>query len=189
MADSQLSPCGSIDLDSLATVVPAIFSPKSVGHFIETCMFCLDSQGHSSGIRMGVKTDSGDSCFNIFWKDSVTSDFYRRYGGNSGRTTDLGATAIALYVIRELTGYTAVYEASYGTTIDYLLGEGETDDTYIFDNVVAYCEIRGIRKERGRNTIKEALKEKLKRLKKPEDLPTFITVVEFGKPFTRVALV
>lgn len=185
MSVLESSPCDTIYLDSLSKGIP-VMRPKGAGHFIEACMVCMDSQGHSSNVKMGVKTDNTNTCFYVHWEDIVTREHYMSYGGNNQRTTELGATAIALILIREVTEFTAIQEASIGTTVDYFLTSKEIDDTYIFNNNQAYCEVRGIREEKKGNTINQAVKKKVDRLNVPEDLPTYVVVVEFSKPFSRV---
>ena len=49
-------------------------------------------------------------------------------------------------------------------------------------------QVRGIRKAGPKNTVTGALRKKTKRLNTPEDLPTYIVVVEFGEPHTRMAI-
>ncbi len=183
MSDSS---CGNIYLDSLSEGIPAI-TPRSAGHFIETCMVCLDSQGHSTGVKMDVKTDNSDVCFHLHWDGEVNQSLHNAHGGNYNRTTELGATAIGLPVVKEVTEFTAILEASIGTTIDYFLcSSDKIDDTFIFDGTDAYCEIRGIREEKPGNTVKRAVQKKIDRLNTPEDLPSYIVVVEFSRPFTMV---
>lgn len=177
--------CGHISLESLPLGIPTI-PERAAGYYIETCMFCFDSQGHASGLILDVKTDNKDECFSITWDGEITEQHHRAYGNDDKRTTDYGAVTIALLLIRELTEYTAVEQAGLGTTIDYFLANKLTDDTLIFNEVKAYLEVRGIRKEARGNTVQSALKKKLKRLNTPEDLPSYIVVVEFNKPHSRM---
>jgi hypothetical protein len=179
------SSCGNIYLDLLSAGIPVI-TARSAGHFIEACMVCLDSQNHLTGVRMNVETDEGEVCFHIHWSEPVTDEHHRAHGGNDKRTTELGATAIGLPIIKEVTDFAAIQEASIGTTIDYFLRRKEVDDTYIFDGIEAYCEIRGIRRENSGNTINQAVHRKIKRLNTPEELPCYIVIVEFSRPFTKV---
>lgn len=178
-------PCGNISLDSLSYGIPTI-PPRSAGFFIENSMVCFDSQGHSSGVIIVVKTDDNEDCFRVTWVGEVTEQLYKAYGNDERRTTDNGAVAMALLLVRELTDYTVVEQAGLGTTIDYFLSTKQTDDTLIFNDTEAYLEVRGIRKETKGNTIVGAVRRKVKRLKTPEDLPSYIVVVEFSKPFSRM---
>ena len=187
MSDSQM-PCKDLYLDDLSEGIPVI-SKRSAGYFVEACMVCLDSQQHSSGVVLIVKTDQDKPCYNIYWENAVGEQLRRSFGGNHNKTTENGATAIALMLIRELTEYTAIQEAFIGSTVDYFLtSKEEIDDTLIFNNIEAYCEIRGIRQEGKGNTILGALRKKTKRLNTPQDLPTFIVVVEFSQPFCRITV-
>lgn len=185
MVHVNLSSCGNINLNSLSEGIPVI-TPGSAGYFIEACMVCMQGKNHTSGVAMGVRTDDDDSCYNVFWEGQVTDRHIKAFGGNKNKTTEIGATPIALLLILEVTDFTAIEEAPVGTTVDYFLTSKEIDDTYIFNNIEAYCEIRGIREEKEGNTIRRAVADKVKRLKKQEDLPTYIVVVEFSKPFSRI---
>lgn len=193
MSDHEPTACTELLLDSLKQEKTVITS-ESAGYFIEAAMYCFDSQDHSSGVSMGVKTDKLETCFDVYWKNEVTEKIKRLFRGNGNQTTEQGATTLALLILPLVTEFTSIEEAPVGTTVDYFLVSDESDDTYIFDNIEAYCEIRGIRRESKGNTIRGAITEKARRLKKGRetgaigDLPTYIVIVEFNKPFSRVTV-
>ena len=87
MVPESLSDCGDISLDDLSNGIPAI-SPRSSGYFVEACMVCLDSQGHSSGVEMQVKTDEEQLCYTVHWIDPVTEQLHLNFGGNKNKTTE-----------------------------------------------------------------------------------------------------
>jgi hypothetical protein len=83
----------------------------------------------------------------------------------------------------------AIEQSNIGTTIDYYLirKTDYTDDTLIF-NHSAYLEVSGIRRENEGNTVEDRIKDKERRLKKKEDLPAYISVVEFSRPWAKMAV-
>jgi len=120
----------------------------------------------------------------VAWDGNVTIQIDRAYQ-DSNKATDFGACVIALLLLRELTEFTAIQQSNVGTTIDYyLIRQGQPDDTFIFDNA-GYLEVSGIRRETPDNTIEDRIKDKVKRLRKQEDLPTFISIVEFSRPWSK----
>ena len=135
---------------------------------------------------MNVKTDESQTCCNIHWEGEITEKIKRLFRGNKNKTTEIAATTVALLLIPIFTEFTSIEEAPIGSTVDYFLSSNQPDDTYIFNNIEAYCEIRGIREEKKGNTVQGAIRKKVNRLKKIEDLPTYIVIVEFSKPFSRV---
>ncbi len=180
----------SLNLDDLHMGIPVI-SKRGAGLLIECCMYCMHTRGHKTNVRLDLKVLGAKGACAVCWNDTVTRTWSYRYDGNETKTTEHGATAIALMVIKEYTDYTAVREAYKGTRVDYVLSRKDFDeDTFIFDQADAYVEIRGIRKETKGNTIVSAARKKLQRLNKAvgidKDLPCYVAVVEFGQPHTRI---
>ncbi len=66
----------------------------------------------------------------------------------------------------------------------YLIGKIQNTDL-IFNEAEARLEVSGILSETTGNTVKARIKEKRERLT-PEDLPTFIVIVEFSNPYAKV---
>jgi len=182
MNDSVIRP---LHLESLEDGIPVI--PKqAAGFYKQNCMICLDNQRHKSGVRLKVKHyDDSDVVFQVLWDDEVTDELRRAYA-DLVRATENAACAIALLLVREITDFTAIEQASRGTTIDYYLSYREETDELIF-NHAARLEVSGILQEDGSNTIDGRIKGKQRRLK--PGLPTFIIVVEFSYPMSKVAKV
>ncbi len=153
------------------------------GYFKEACMVCFDSQGHPSGVRLSVDWGGNNEDVTVHWLGTV-DDQMRAAHNETTRATDSGACAIALLLVRELTDYTAVRQASIGTTIDYFLAEQPLDDTLLF-NHAARLEASGIREEKGSNTVSARAKRKLSRLK-DDSLPALVVIVEFASPKSKM---
>lgn len=83
------------------------------------------------------------------------------------KTTDFGACAIALLLIKEYTDFVAEQVANpEGNGIDYyLINKNEYYDDNILYNYSALLEVAGIRLETKNNTVNRKIKEKLERLK------------------------
>jgi hypothetical protein len=169
------------DLYKATPVIPA----GAVGFYKENCMVCFNSQEHKSGVKLEVSHLGQSHVFEVIWDGEVTHQLLRAYQDDN-KITDFAACTIALMLVTELSDYVAIQQSSVGTTIDYYLvsKEDSQDDTLIF-NHSAYLEISGIRHENPSNTVEGRIREKKQRLKKPENKPTLISVVEFGRPYTR----
>lgn len=177
-------------IEDLATGIPVI-DPEVVRFYKLNCMVCFHSQGHTSSVAVNVVHRGGTDKFTVTWDGEVTEQILRSYCDEK-KTTDFGACAIALLLIRELTEFTAIEQSNVGTTIDYyLINKEQTppDDTLIFNGAVAYLEVSGIRQENEGNTVEGRIKDKKRRLNTPEDLPTIISVIEFSKPWAKMAQV
>lgn len=173
-----------LDVDSLAQGIPVI-PEDAVGFYKHNCMVCFHSQNHASGV--GLESHHGELVENleVHWAGELTEQLERSYRDDN-KATDFGACVIALLLVRELTQYTAIEQSNVGTTIDYyLVNKDQQDDTLIF-NHAAYLEVSGIRHESKDNTVEGRIKEKVDRLKKGEDIPALIVVVEFSRPWSKM---
>lgn len=173
---------GVLDLDSLAQGIPVICA-DAAGFYKHNCMICLHDQGHSTGVNLYVEREQGNTHLPVRWVGTVDSQMRKAYA-DLRKATEHAACAIGLLLVRELTDYTAVEQASIGTTVDYYLIPQVTDDILIFTHA-ARLETSGILKEEGSNTVDRRAREKLRRLK-AHDLPAIITVVEFGSPKSKM---
>jgi len=170
-------------LESLSERTLAI-TPGAVGFYKENCMVCFHHNGHKSGVTLMVKYKDTTTDFQILWVGDVTQQMLLAYQ-ESKRATDNAACAIAMVLVRELTGFVSFEQSVLGTTIDYYLKDQATDDDLIF-NRVARLEASGILTENEGNTVEGRIREKLDRLEAEADLPDFIVVVEFGKPWSKM---
>lgn len=161
--------------------------PEAVGFYKHNCMICLNYNNYRTNVLMSVnhKRKDRDAC--IVWDGEVTEILKKQYG-DLVKATDHAACAIALLLLRELTDYTGIEQSSIGTTIDYYLAPQNQDDTLIF-NHAARLEVSGILQESKDNTVNDRINSKIRRLKRGDDLPTIIIVVEFSNPRSRVVYV
>jgi len=157
---------------------------EAAGFYKQSCIVCLDNQGHHSRVELEVVYGEQRETVEIRWTGEVTGELRKAYG-DLVRATDNGAVALALLLIREFTEYTTVEQAAIGTTIDYYLSAKPPNSTLIFNNT-ARLEVSGILWESKTNTVDSRVKSKLERLKADNGLPTFIVVVEFSQPWTKM---
>lgn len=158
-------------------------SKEAVGFFKQNCMVCFNNQGHLSGVKLPIYYENGNDIFEILWEGEVTEELIRIYG-DLRRATDNAACALALQFINKITEYTAFEQSSIGTSIDYYLTR-QKEDILIF-NRAARLEVSGILEENEGNTVEGRISRKIKRLKDDDDLPTFIIIVEFSKPWSKM---
>jgi len=180
------TPARILKLEDLSNGIPVI-PDEAVGFYKQNCIICFDSQGHQTGLRMEVFHKGTFGIAEVCWDGSVTEQILRAYR-DERKTTDFGACAIALLLIRELTEFTSIEQSNVGTTIDYYLvrkGQNQQNDTLIFNEYAAYLEVSGIRQENAENTVEDRVKNKVRWLKRADDLPVFITVVEFSRPYSK----
>ncbi len=170
-------------LESLADGIPVI-TQQALGFYKENCMVCFHRNGHRSGVGLRVRYEDYDRLYEVYWSGDATEQLLRNYS-RVPRVTEDAACAIALLLVRELTEFTGVEMSSLGTTIDYYLAPQNQDKDLIF-NRTARLEATGILEENEQNTVESRIKQKLRRLKPERDLPTFIVVVEFSKPWSKM---
>ena len=169
-------------LKSLHDGIPVI-PEEAVGFYRQNCIACLDSQGHKAGVVLDVtNTDGSCSSLPVVWDGQVTAELKHAYA-DLVRATEYAACAMALLIVRETTEFTAIEQASRGTTIDYYLGY-KTDVEDLIFNRVARLETSGILHETASNNTPGRVQEKKLRLK--VGLPALIAVVEFGQPKCQV---
>lgn len=150
-----------------------------------TCMVCMNSQGHYSGVQMRVFNKCSNNIYKICWSDEVTEQL-RKSHADLVEATQFAACAIAFLLVQELTELTVIEQAARGTTVDYYLApKGQRDEVLIF-NHTARLEISGILEEKEGNTIELRVQKKIDRLKPEKDLPTLVSVTEFSQPRSKL---
>jgi hypothetical protein len=173
-----------INLDILQEGFPAI--SKAIGRYLaEAGAFCMESNGHKSGLTLKVKRLKGDKLQGgLSWSNIIDQQTARAWN-DTQEATEYGATAIAIALLQCLSGYTIIERSFKGTGFDYWLGTGEYDENLLpFMQRAARLEISGIWKERKGNTLRRRLKQKIKQVEEANysDVPVVVIVVEFGTP-------
>ena len=173
----------NLTLESLEQV-PVV--RRTAPFYQEKCMVCLDSQGHRSGVTLNVRFKDSNSDFQIFWSGQVTEQM-RMSHADLQEAVEFAACAVTFLLVPALTELTTIRQAVKGTTVDYYLAPLDKDDLLIF-NDAARLEISGILAENDNNSVESRIRGKLKRLKPDPSgaRPTFISVVEFSRPWSKV---
>ncbi len=175
-----------ISLEKLGEGISVLLD-EMVGFYRLSCMVCLDSNNHTSGVTLTVHYNKREYPFQITW-DGLVTDEQRRALNDEKKCVDNAACAMALNILQEMTEYTAYEQSAIGTTIDYYLQPKDADDTLIF-NGAARLEVSGILKENPAtgNTVEKRYKEKLRRLHKEEGYERdYIIIVEFSVPWSKM---
>lgn len=146
-------------------------------------MICFDSCGHKSGTELKVYGTFGGT-FAITWGDTISDDM-RRYWQDEDEATEYAAYGIALLLIEELTGYTALQRANKGFGFDFWLGYYD-ERLPISTQREARLEVSGIRRG-NRRQILSRVRQKLAQTDVSNGQhPAYIIVIEFGNPMAQV---
>jgi hypothetical protein len=135
-----------LTLDSLVQGFPHI--PSEGGAMMaQAAMICLDHQAHAPSIRLVVDGDF-TATFALSWSEEVTEP-KRRFWNDLDEAVQQGAYAVAILLIRALTGYTVVERSRKGTGFDWWLG---TDDN-LFQGRHAWKFPASVGGPRGGSTV------------------------------------
>ena len=174
--ESDLPGLSLEDLESSFPNIPPVCGPS----LAQAAALCLEGERHTAGVPLAVE-GTFQGVFPVRWSMDVT-DAMRRFWANPDHTTEQGAYAIAILLMRALSGYTVVERACRPSGIDWWLGPA--DNLY---QSTARLEVSGIR-QGGRRTINSRVKAKAKQTEcsVASGRIAFVVVVEFGTPRARV---
>ena len=169
-----------LDLNELsAGSVPAI-TPAMGAALAEAGGVCLESQGHTPGVRLTVQGYHGGS-YRLTWHPA--SEQARRSWNDERKATEMGAEGIAVLMAKAEIGYEILRRSWQGTGFDYWMGR--VSDAGVQD--MAGLEISGIRNGAAR-TVSARVREKLQQVAQPGNRPAdvYVIVIEFGTPLAEV---
>jgi hypothetical protein len=193
-------PCGvamlrSIHLESLNAQAPTLTQALADVHS-HCCTLCFHQGNHYPLPTVSLDFIGKSEKVEVRGLHDVTDEMWACYA-DQDRRVDLGACAIALLLMPMYTGLVAVGTSAKGDGVDYYLAEGDADDHLIFNRThVARLEVSGIQSERLGNTVNKRIAKKRKTLEdyaaenpdSPPDVPTYICLVEFGQPKSKVVI-
>src|SRR5262245_679152 len=168
-----------LTLDSLVHGFPDI--PAEGGTMrAQAALVCFGHQGHLAGVTLAVD-GTFTASFSISWTETLT-EAKRRFWNDLEEATQYGATAVAILLIRALTGYTIIERARKGTGFDWWLG---TEDN-LFQGK-ARLEVSGILHGTTRR-INSRIKARMGQTRQSDQLAltAYVVVVEFGTPRAKV---
>lgn len=147
----------------------------------EAAGVCLESQGHTPGVRLSV-TGGNSSSYSLQWPS--TSEQIRRTWDDPEEATENGASGIAALLIIRETGYAPIARSRKGTGIDYWLGDAANATALEYQ---ARLEVSGLRRGDGR-AVRNRVRQKLAQTAPSDqtELPAYVIVVEFSTPQAEV---
>ena len=174
-----------LDLKDLRNGTPGI-SKEWGSAMAQAASVCLELAGHNQRVLLRVIGHT-NNLYALLWPQ-VTAQL-RRTWADHREATQFGATAIAVLLIKKVTGYVAVERSAIGTGMDYWLGHKE--DESLFQHK-ARLEISGIL-DAGDNDVqiesfvRRRVREKIAQVRSSmSHLPAYVVVVEFGRPMAEV---
>jgi hypothetical protein len=146
----------------------------------EAAAVCLEDQSHRGTAILFVAGDY-ETTFEILWPE-VTEQMRRCYN-DLEVATESGAYGIAILLVRELVGYTAVEQSRKGTGFDFWLGSDEDE----FFQHKARLEVSGIRSGEL-NSVQIRVNQKIRQTKRSDalEIPAYIVVIEFSRPLAHL---
>jgi hypothetical protein len=169
------------ELSVLGDGMPGL--PRELGRkFAEAAATLLENRGHSSGVRLAIDGDRDfQSTYNLIWSrpgpeipESV------RY------PIEWGAYGVAIVVVKERTGKVVVDMAANGTGFEFWLDDQHNEDGFCFEDM-ALLNVSGILN--GDETVITSRVATVLAQLAGSGLPrvtTYVAIVEFGVPMTRV---
>jgi hypothetical protein len=167
----------------LESGIPALTQALGRVH-AEAAAVCLENQGHQEPVRLTVrKIDTPQ--YDLRWP-ALTGAMRRAYE-DLERATELGAYGVAILLIKDQTGLTAIRQSRKGTGFDYWLGPDGADDQLVFQDA-ARLEVSGILSGTDSQFLTR-VKQKLKQTEASDStgLTAYACVVEFSRPQAEMA--
>ena len=132
--------------------IPAI-SPAVGASLAEAGGVCLESQGHTQGVRLTVQGYC-DKSYALVWP-CITKQS-RRSWNDPENATEHGAVGVAVLIAKKEIGYEIIQQSRKGRGFDYWMGMA-SDEGFVYK---AGLEISGIR-EGDNSIIKARVRQKL----------------------------
>ena len=173
-----------LDLNQLTQGISGITS--IFGKFLwETCVYCLQILGHSSGVVLSVEGSKVEK-LSLYWSGEMDGKVAETYN-DATELVEYAATALAILLVLDLTHYTVLKRAQKGQRGDYWLGKKDANNMVILDGLL---EISGILEENKHNRLSKRFKEKEIQIKLSpyQSVNKNIVVVAFSVPKTKVQL-
>ena len=153
-------------------------TPAIAGEMAEAAAVSLESQSHTQGVELRVEAVS-PTAYQLTWSTPPLNSIDA--WNDPDDATEAGAVAVAAIMTKRHLGYEIIRRSRKGEGIDYELGRTGTHAKV----PSAALEVSGIRSGnaamiRQRVTLK---REQASRFKtRNSAIPTFVIVVEFGRP-------
>lgn len=158
---------------------PWTLSQHVLEAWTEAAAVCLEVGGHGSQVELAL--EGLPDAPRVALEAPTVDDSMRRTHRNSKPAVEMGAVAVTVSLIHDLTNDVFIEQAVDHTGIDYWLApRGRA--TPLFQGTTR-LEISGILCEKPNNTVEYRLQQKRERLQKyADERPVKIAVVEFAAP-------
>ena len=168
-----------ISLDTLKDV--SYLSAIKCADFAEAAAVCLDHQNHSQEVVIAVEYELTHQ-LKVRWQ-KITQQI-RDTRDDLEYATEDGAYCIAMLVVKHLTDLSVVKQSKKKTGFDYWLGK---EYPKIGVQKQARLEVSGILSG-TKGQINQRVKEKIDQTKRSDHLniPAYIVIVEFSRPFVKI---
>lgn len=169
-----------LNLASLIDEIPAL-TPALGGTLAEAAAVCFADQGHGENCLLSIRWEAEQRIFALH--RLPTSEPMLRAYRDMQETTELGACGVAILVVRNITGHTAVERSVKGTGFDYWLGSVHSSDAGLEPlERRARLEVSGIL-QGAADMVEARVREKIRQTRRSAgEYPAYIVVVEFGTP-------
>ena len=160
---------------------------KNIGGFLaEAALVCLHLNQHPPGTTLQVAGIS-DNSFILDWSDQVTPAIVKSWK-DLNEATEYGATALAVLLIQAIAGLVVGGRVPQKEQVDYILQSPENYRKNIIEPE-AFLEVSGILTAKRGNTINMRVERKERHIQQgaKRNYPTYIIVIEFGKPKSKIA--
>ncbi len=161
-----------VDLGALAQGTPCL-TPAVGANLAEAAAHCLENQGHQTGAQLAVDSAKVE----VKWHPLDPRSAASRADLQS--TTEEGAVAIALALIRNGTAYEVVRRSRKGTGFDWYLGPSRAAPPFMS---TACLEVSGILRETADLLERRAAQKVAQAQAGGTGLPGFAVVVGFAGP-------
>jgi hypothetical protein len=167
----------TVNLDSFGAGGPNL-SPAAAADLAEAAAVCLLESGHGSGVVMSV-IPGGHAV--VSFSDPDARAFTSR--ADPEETTERGATALALELLRVKEGHEVIERSRKRTGCDWYVGQPDPDGPFQAKRRV---EVSGIRNE-TETTVVRRVNQKRAQLARGNDTTTgYVVVVGFRSPVAHV---
>jgi hypothetical protein len=170
-----------LNIDDLKIGLPAI-TPVFGAMLAEASLICLHRNGFDTGVNIVVESDNNSLAnFAINWTNVIDYQTDNSWK-DQAMATEFGAVGLSILLVSKLTNYTVIQQSYRSTGFDYWLEiKNEENDSFIN---IARLEISGIFNG-NENIIKQRVKLKLAQTDVSDymNLPAYISIIEFSKPF------
>jgi len=159
---------------------------NAIGTFLaEAAAYCLDAQGHQSGVILKVIGDFENE-FSLHWTTTIDEKVKKAWADEK-EATEYAATAIAILLTLKLTGYVIYKRLRQGERADYFLVKRDMSDKL---NSNALLEVSGIFEEHAKNTINARVNIKKENIDKipNREKTAVIIVVAFNNAKAKIII-